>query len=86
MINKHIQKISARAFCASVIFFNTFHSKFTVFHEELLFETYTDMHIMINKVYNHTYKYIHVLIFLCLIGQGEMEISQGKVREFLNLV
>ena len=34
------------------------------------------MHIMIIKICNHTN--MHVLIFLCLIGQGKIEISQGK--------
>ena len=39
------------------------------------------MYIMINKVYNHTNTYMPK-IFVCLIGQGKMEINQGKVREF----
>ena len=55
MINQHIQKFSSHTFGARIIFFNMFHSKFTVSHKDLLFETYTDMYIMINKVYNHIY-------------------------------
>ena len=51
-------------FDARVIFFNTFHSKFTVFHKQLQFETYTDMHIMINKVYNHTYTYMSSFFYV----------------------
>ena len=35
------QKISARAFGAHIIFFNTLHSKFAFIHKDLLFETYT---------------------------------------------
>ena len=38
MINKHIPKFSARAFAARIICFNTLHSKFAVFHKDLLFE------------------------------------------------
>ena len=34
-------KISARAFGARIIFFNTLHSKFAFIHKGLLFETYT---------------------------------------------
>ena len=87
MINEHIQKFSARAFGARIIFFNTLYSKFAVFHIDLLFEIYTGVHLMIIKIFNHTYTY--VLIFDCLSGQGKMEISQGsqgKVREFRFLV
>ena len=38
------------------------------------------MHIMIIKIYNHTN--MHVLIFLCLIGQGKIEMS-GKSQGIL---
>ena len=59
MINKHIQKFSVRAFGARIIFFNTLHSKFTIFHANLLFESYTGMHTMIIKIYNnHTNTYM----------------------------
>ena len=77
VINKHIKKFSARAFGERIIFFNALHSKFAVFHIDLLFETYTGMYIIIIMIYNHT-KYVHVLIVVCLIGQGKTEISQGK--------
>ena len=41
VINWHIQKFSARAFGARIIFFNTLPSKFAYIHKGLLFETYT---------------------------------------------
>ena len=84
MLNEHIQHFSARAFSARIIFFNTLYSKFAVFHIDLLFEIYTGVYLMIIKISNHTDTY--VLIFDCLSGQGKMEISQGKVREFRFLV
>ena len=28
-----------------------------------------------------SYEYVNILIFVCLIGQGKMQISQGKIRE-----
>ena len=58
MINWHIQKLLARAFAARIIFVNTLHSKFTVFHKNLLYEKYAGMHTMIIKIYIHTNKYI----------------------------
>ena len=39
------------------------------------------MDIMIIMIYNRTNTY--VLIFVCLIGQGKMEISQGKSQGIL---
>ena len=41
VINWHIQKFSARAFGAHIIFFNILHSKFPFIYKDLLFETYT---------------------------------------------
>ena len=58
MINKHIQKFSARAYGARIIFFNALHTKIAIFHKNVLFETYTGMHTMIIKVYNHTNTYM----------------------------
>ena len=58
VIKKHIKKFSAHAFGARIIFFNALHAKFTIFHKNLLFETYTDMHTMIIKIYNHTNMYM----------------------------
>ena len=58
-----IKKFSARVFGTRIIFFNTFHYKFTVFHKDLLFETYTDMNIMINKVYNQIHTCVNFSMF-----------------------
>ena len=79
MINWHIQKFSARAFGACIVFFNKLHSKFAFNHKDLLFETYTG-HVQ-NDYSDISYEYVNILIFVCLIGQGKMQISQGKVRE-----
>ena len=54
MINWHTPKFLAGAFGSRIIFFNTLHSEFTIFHKNLLFKTYTGIHIMIIKIYNHT--------------------------------
>ena len=39
-------------------YFLTLLCKFAIFHKDLLFETYTDMHIMIIMIYNHTNTYM----------------------------
>ena len=53
MINWHIQKFSARAYGARIIFFNALHSKFAFIHKDLLFETYTEHVQTIIKIYHN---------------------------------
>ena len=61
--------------------FHALHSKFAFIHKDLLFETYTG-HVQNDYKDISLYESVNILIFVCLIGQGKMQISQGKVREF----
>ena len=80
LANKKRKKISARVFGARIIFVDTLHSKFAVFHKNLLYENiYRHAHNDNSDIYS--YKLVHFLIFVCLIGQRKSKISQGKVGE-----
>ena len=82
VINKHIQKFTARAFGTRMIFFNPLHTKFAIYHKILQFETYKRMHIMIIEIYNHTYMIIIDKVYTHSVNGFRQYVKKCMIQKY----